>query len=109
MYVLERFNQKLLVEGNDDQHVVWPLCKLNNILENFDVVDSNGIDNLLSQIPIRLKQSNLNAIGIITAADNDIDSIWKKAAHIFKPYFHLPKYLPKGGFVLQCAFYKVGV
>lgn len=23
----EKFNKKLLVEGNDDQHVVWALCK----------------------------------------------------------------------------------
>lgn len=54
MKTKEKFSKKLLVEGNDDQHVVWSLCERYNINENFDVIDSGGFSALLQQIPIDL-------------------------------------------------------
>ena len=42
----ERFKKKLLVEGNDDQHVIWALCEKYSVKESFDVVDCSGIDSL---------------------------------------------------------------
>lgn len=44
MKIKEKYpRQKLLVEGNDDQHVVWALCEKYQITENFDVIDSRGV------------------------------------------------------------------
>lgn len=31
----ENYTKKLLVEGNDDQHVIWALCEKFNIPETF--------------------------------------------------------------------------
>jgi len=64
--------QILLVEGNDDQHVIWALLEKYAIPETFSVVDSKGIDNLFIQLPVRFKQSGIRTIGIIIDADTDI-------------------------------------
>ena len=69
MRIREQFKKKLLVEGNDDQHVIWALCQKFNILETFDVIDCEGVDKLLAQISVRLKQSEIAAIGIVIDAD----------------------------------------
>lgn len=68
------FPQKLLVEGQDDQHVIWALCKKFDLTQNFEVIDCKGIDNLLSQIEVRLKESEIKTLGIIVDADQDIAS-----------------------------------
>jgi hypothetical protein len=39
MKTKEKFNKKLLVEGVDDQHVIWALCEQHNIAETFNVPD----------------------------------------------------------------------
>ena len=49
----EKYSKKLLVEGNDDKHIIWALCERFAINETFDVIDSEGIDNLLAQIGVR--------------------------------------------------------
>ena len=69
--------QILLVEGNDDQHVIWALLEKYAIPETFSVVDSKGIDNLFIQLPVRFKQSGIRTIGIIIDADTDIASRWQ--------------------------------
>ena len=61
----EKFDRKLLVEGNDDRHVIWALCEKFDIAETFDIVDCEGIDKLYEAIPVRFKQSGIRAIGII--------------------------------------------
>ena len=55
MHSVEKFTKKLLVEGNDDFHVVCALCEKFGINENFDVVDCEGVNKLMERIPIRLK------------------------------------------------------
>ena len=59
MFMREKFNQKLLVEGNDDQHVIWALCLKFSIRESFDVIDCNDIDQIIEQLPVRFKQSEI--------------------------------------------------
>lgn len=74
----EKYSQKLLVEGNDDRHVIWSLCQKFNVPENFDVIDCDGIDNIFAQLPIRIKQSGIKTIGIMVDADFDIQKRWQK-------------------------------
>ncbi len=82
MKVEEKHYNKLLVEGNDDQHVVWALCNNFDIPENFDVIDCSGIDKLFAQISVRLKQSGLNCLGIVVDADVDVIRQWDKLREI---------------------------
>jgi hypothetical protein len=100
MRITERFTQKLLVEGNDDQHVVRALRNRFDVAESFDIVDCEGLEKLLEQIPIRFKQSGITAIGIIVDADADINARWAsvKATFALQGY-NVPDELPADGLV----------
>ena len=93
-------NKQLLVEGNDDRHVMWALCEQHNIPETFDVIDSEGIDKLLDSIPVKLKQSDVNTIGIIVDADTDINSRWQSLKTILtKCGYQIPVSIPSTGLI----------
>ncbi len=92
MDVREKFNQKLLVEGNDDQHVVWSICQQFNISETFDVVDMRGITNLMPAIPVRAKQRNIQSLGVLVDADFNHSNRWEDTV---KPLRDLKYEVPK--------------
>ena len=46
----EQFNRKLLVEGKDDQHVIYALRDIHDMKPDFDVIDCGGITNLFEAI-----------------------------------------------------------
>ncbi len=72
---------QLVVEGKDDQHVMWALCQRHQVPQTFEVVTpgygSGGITELLNSIPVRLKISGLQALGLVLDADQDIQSRWE--------------------------------
>jgi hypothetical protein len=72
---------QLLVEGKNDQHVIWALCKQHNLEETFTVETPNrqegGIDRLLYSIPVRLKSPGLQALGIVLDADQNLEGRWQ--------------------------------
>ena len=73
-------NAELLVEGKNDKHVIWALCKKHQVQKTFSVKepgeDEGGVDALLNSIAVRLKQSNLKALGIVLDADQAIENRW---------------------------------
>lgn len=110
----------LLVEGNDDFHVIHSLCKQFNIsvrnLENpkggnFSVKDCKGVNELLEQIPVLFKSSNqLTSLGVIIDADVDLQSRWESVKNILlKEGFDLPKDLPINGLIVKKGILKAGV
>ena len=104
----ERFGSKLLVEGNDDKHVILALCKQFQVPENFDIIDCEGIDNLFKQIDIRFKQFGVNTIGIIIDADVDVHSRWEKIKGILeKLHFTVPDTLPSSGLITKNSDNKI--
>lgn len=97
----DKTNQFLLVEGKDDEHVIYALCEKFEVPETFQVIDSKGIENLFSQIPVRLK-SEINSLGIIIDADSDIKSRYIRLKQIFEPIgFNLPEDMPKNGLIIS--------
>ena len=70
------FDSKLLVEGKDDQHVIWALCERFKIKETFNIIALEGIDNLMEDLWVRPQQANLASLGIIVDADTDIKMRW---------------------------------
>ena len=79
MDIKEKHNQKLLVEGNDDQHVVWAICQQFKLTENFDVIDSKGITKLVPNIPVRAKQASTQSLGILADTDdNHQENRWEQ-------------------------------
>ena len=98
----EQFHKKLLVEGNDDQHVIWALCEKFKVPETFDVINCDGIDNLFKQIPARLKQSQLEALAIIIDADTEIKNRWETLKSVFsKQEITLPNEIPGEGLIFK--------
>jgi hypothetical protein len=96
----EMFDKKLLVEGNDDQHVIWALCQKYTVKENFDVVNCEGIDKLLEQIPPRLKQSGLQTLGIIIDADTNLAARWRTVRNLLSGLgYSIPNEIPKSGLI----------
>ena len=63
----------LLVEGKDDQHVIWSLLEHFQVPECFAVKDCDGIDNLLHDMSLRLTTPTMyDYIGVVMDADTNI-------------------------------------
>ena len=81
---IEKFPSKLLVEGNDDQHVVWAICEKYHIAENFGIKDCTGIDKLLVEVPLRIKLRD-QKLGILIDADTNLQARWQSLRNILIP------------------------
>lgn len=69
----QRAESVLLVEGKDDQHVIWSLLEHYNVPETFVVNDCDGIDNLLHDVSLRLTTPTMyKRIGVVMDADVNI-------------------------------------
>lgn len=76
---------QLLVEGKNDRHVIWALCQQYEVEKTFSVEipssDNGGIDALLDSIPVRLKISDLRALGIVLDANQNLNGRWQAIKH----------------------------
>jgi hypothetical protein len=100
----------LLVEGIDDEHTMYGLFKKYNIPDVFSVENCKGIDKLLKGINTRLKIENIEKLGIVIDADQDIAARWSSLKTIFaKSNFTLPNELPSDGLTLEQNDVKIGV
>ncbi|MDR0681300.1 MAG: hypothetical protein LBG15_05560 [Dysgonamonadaceae bacterium] len=80
--MMMQLNKQLLVEGNDDKHVISALCKKYRIPENFEIIDCKGIDKLITRIPVTFKRSGIETVGIIIDADENLQSQWDRLKNI---------------------------
>lgn len=71
-------NAHLLVEGKNDQHVIWALCQTHQVPESFDVIvpSEGGIKAILEDIPIRVRESGLQSLGVVIDANENIQARW---------------------------------
>ena len=116
MKIKESHTYKLLVEGNDDQHVVWALCEKHDVPESFDVIECESVENVLKAFEVRLKiVDNNQRIGIVVDADVNLKSRWDSIVSILKK---TGKYdceaieLPQDGLILEPTdntYPKVGI
>jgi hypothetical protein len=68
----------LLVEGNDDEHVVKSVCG-DQHLGNIDTIrQAKGISQLLDMVSPQLKESDISILGIILDADTDLPARWEE-------------------------------
>lgn len=72
----------LLVEGKDDEHVLYALRDRYQVEPNFAVIDCKGVENLMAQLPVRFKESNVTCIGVIVDADLDLNARWNAIKNI---------------------------
>ncbi len=66
----------LLVEGTDDEHVVKHLCTYHGLPHIDEIARLGGIDNLIESFPVRLKESDVKAIGVLVDADTNVQTRW---------------------------------
>lgn len=97
--------QNLMVEGNDDFHVISALCQKFNVPETFDIIDSKGINSLLDTLPVSLKgPAETKAIGIVIDADTDIAARWAAVRNTLIAsgmYSDVPLTCPAEGLVIE--------
>jgi len=98
--------QQLLVEGKNDQHVIWALCKKYQVPETFSVEvpteeDGQGIEVLLEGLSARLKENNLLTLGIVVDADRDLLARWQSVRYRLSAsgYQNIPEAPPPEGWV----------
>jgi hypothetical protein len=70
----------LMVEGSDDEHVVYALCGAHNIPRPFEVAKKWGVEQLLGSIPVELKASDRERLAVIVDADDDLAARWSQLA-----------------------------
>lgn len=100
--MIEKHKKKLLVEGKNDQHVVWAICEQAGIDENFDVVESGGKDGLLESLSVRFKSSEINTIGVILDADTDLKARWQSLRDRLEGLgFATPDKMPVDGLIVS--------
>lgn len=117
------FPQQLLLEGKNDRHVIWALCQKYKVLQTFSVeivVDDNsykkkdtqGIEELLKTLPVKLAEENLETLGIVVDADFDVAARWQAVTDRLNKfgYQNIPKTPPENGWIdTQPEKPKIGV
>src|SRR6266403_553733 len=74
----------LLVEGADDLHVISSLLQHHGIPEIFEIQQKGGIDRILELLPVQLKASGIETVGIVVDADVEIANRWTAIRAIFE-------------------------
>ncbi len=67
----------LLVEGNDDEHVMKHVCGTRGIQKLDEIKPQGNVGQLLENLPVRLKESDIEVIGIVVDADTDLAARWQ--------------------------------
>ena len=66
----------LLVEGQDDKHVVRHLSRRHDDMPEFCIFDKGGIHDLLEDIGLELRVPGRQALGIVVDANDDLNARW---------------------------------
>ncbi len=67
----------LLVEGVDDEHVLKHLCGQRGV-QNLDEIKPLGsVERLVESFSVRLKESDVEALGVVVDADTDLAARWQ--------------------------------
>ena len=93
----------LLVEGNDDLHVIANLLQHHNFPEVFEILVKNGIDRILETLPVQLKASGIKRVGIVVDADTTAELRWASIRGILiaEGYHNAPIFPEKAGTIVS--------
>ena len=67
----------LLVEGQDDDHVVAHLCDRSGLPRDFSIVQKGGFSELSRSIPVELAAPGRLALGVLVDANDDPAARWQ--------------------------------
>ena len=67
----------LLVEGTDDEHVLKHICGARGVQKIDEIREQGSVEKLLESFPVRLKESDIEALGVVLDADTDLSGRWQ--------------------------------
>lgn len=67
----------LLVEGSNDEHVLYSLLVHHNVPRSFSVINKRGVNNILETLDVEIDRSGLERLGIILDADENVSARWQ--------------------------------
>ncbi len=91
----------LLVEGQDDAHVVKQLIDLEGGVDDFTIVVKDGLPNLIAGLPLEFESDAREVIGIIVDADSDTSRRWGDLQAKLNDQVHLPGSMSIGGTIVD--------
>jgi hypothetical protein len=93
----------LLVEGTDDEHVVKHLCARHHLPTIDGITKTDGVDRLVETFAVRLKTSDVRAIGALVDADTDLQTRWNSLRNplIEAGYTNVPESPIENGTILE--------
>ena len=93
----------LLVEGSDDFHVVSSLLQKKKFPHCFEIQPKDGIESVLEVLPIQLKASGIERVGILVDADVSVEGRWHSIKSILETagYTGIAENPPTGGLVVK--------
>ena len=92
----------LLVEGVDDEAVVWHLRERHQPMPAFDILNKRGFPKLHDAIGPEMKVSGRRAVGILADANDDPRARWQSVSdRLREAGVRPPDRLPPGGLVLD--------
>jgi hypothetical protein len=99
-------DQVLIVEGADDQHVIWALCRQYQLPQTFEVSlagKNTGKEAVLADFPVQLKNNKWKTVAIVIDADQDTAASWQAVRDrlITAGYTNVPKQQPELGLILE--------
>jgi hypothetical protein len=66
----------MLVEGQNDMHVVKNLFKVAGLTETFVVTPVGSLEMVLKRLPLDLKSEHVRALGVMVDADSNLADRW---------------------------------
>ena len=100
----------LLVEGQNDKHVVLQLCNRHPEIPDFYIQDSGNINELLAAIGPQALAPGRQTLGILADTDDSLQSRWDELAHQLRGVgIPLPPSPEPGGTIIPASRLRVGV
>ena len=95
-------DQVLVVEGQDERHVVWHLSNLHQEMPEFCILNKEGIDNLLEDIGAEIRAPNRKVVGILLDANDDLYARWSAVSNrLREEEIEVPESPEAGGTILD--------
>jgi len=92
----------LLVEGQDDKHVVLSLCEHHQSTRPFFIESKGGIDPLLESIGLEIKVPGRQVVGILADANGDVAGRWNDIRdRLREAGIDPPQSLDSGGIIIE--------
>lgn len=93
----------LLLEGQDDKHVVNNLLFAHHLNTRFNIKEKGGLPNLLDTLPVEIRASELKRIGLVVDADTSLTNRWQSLNLVLTKsgYIGIPKTPSESGTILK--------